>query len=201
MPEAEALLPRFRAAHTQVLGVSVDSFFSHLNWGASMGGISFPLLSNFQPRGALAESLGLFLAGAGITDRATVIIDKDGVVQYAVSVGPGGKRDLAELAAECEKIDAKSAGSELPTAPGLPSGSVLYVRNHCGASRAAARTRENLHLDDLTLKNVSEDAEARAELEKVSGGGKAPCLVVKGEALLESGAITARLVEAAAPIG
>ena len=97
MPETEALLPRFRAAHTQVLGVSVDSVYSHANWAASMGGVSFPLLSDFQPRGALAQSLGCFLEGAGITDRATVLIDKDGVVRYAVSVGPGGKQHVLLL--------------------------------------------------------------------------------------------------------
>jgi len=74
VPETEALLPRFRAAHTQVLGVSVDSVYSHANWAASMGGISFPLLSDFQPRGALAEALGVFLAGAGITVRNSIIL-------------------------------------------------------------------------------------------------------------------------------
>ena len=42
------MLPRFRAAHTQVLGVSVDSVFCHANWAASMGGVSFPLLADFH---------------------------------------------------------------------------------------------------------------------------------------------------------
>jgi hypothetical protein len=163
-----------------------------------MGGISFPLLADFQPRGALAESVGLFLADVGITDRATVIIDKDGVVQY--SVGPSGRRNIEELAAECERIDAANPGEDLPAGPGMPSGSVLYIRNRCGASTAAKVARENLHLDGVALKNVSEDSSALAEMEKVSGGAQAPCLVVEGKALLESDAIIARLAKAAAPL-
>lgn len=165
-----------------------------------MGGISFPLLADFQPRGAVAESFGLFLADNGITDRATVIIDKDGVVQYAASVGPAGRRNIEELAAECERIDAANPGQDLPVGPGMPSGSVLYIRNRCGASAAAKVARENLHLDGVALKNVSEDKSALAEMEKISGGAQAPCLVVEGKPLLESDAIVARLAKAAAPL-
>lgn len=196
----EALLPRFRAAHTQVLGVSVDSVYCHANWGSSLGGISFPLLSDFQPRGAVASSLGVFLESAGITDRATIIIDKEGVVQYTQSVGPPGKRDIAELAGECEKVDAANPGTDLPEGPGLASGSVLYVRSNCGASRAAWVARDNLHLDDLALKNVSEDAQALAALEETSGKGQAPCLVTEGEVIHESDKVIVRLADAAAPV-
>jgi hypothetical protein len=200
VPETEALLPRFRAAHTQVLGVSVDSVYSHANWGASLGGVSFPLLSDFQPRGALAEALGCFIAPAGITDRATVIIDKDGVVQYAEAVGPEGQRDIAALAAECEKVDAANAGQDLPSGSGLAPNTVLFVRSNCGASRAATAARTNLHLEGVTLRNVSDDASAAADLDKASGGTQAPCLIEDGEALLESEKIITRLAEGTAPI-
>ena len=76
----EAMLDRFRAAHTQVLGVSVDSVYSHAAWAASLGGVSFPLLADFHPKGALASELGLYLDGAGITDprhlSGLVLIDE-----------------------------------------------------------------------------------------------------------------------------
>ena len=52
------LLPRFRAVHTQVLGVSIDSIYSHASWGSDLGGVSFPLLSDFEPKGAVARSYG-----------------------------------------------------------------------------------------------------------------------------------------------
>ena len=54
----QALLPRFRAAHTQVLGVSVDSMYCHANWARDLGGVSFPLLADFHPKGEVARSYG-----------------------------------------------------------------------------------------------------------------------------------------------
>lgn len=110
MPEAEAILDRFHSAHTHVLGVSVDSRFSHKAWAKELGGVSFPLLADFHPKGELAKACGLYLEDMGITDRATVIVDKDGIVRYANSVGPSGKRDIGELASICEKIDSEHGG-------------------------------------------------------------------------------------------
>jgi hypothetical protein len=198
----EALLPRFRACHTQVLGVSVDSVYCHANWGDSLGGVSFPLLADFQPKGALASSLGLYLDGPGITDRATVIIDSEGVVRFAESVGPGGKRDIAALAAECERIDRESSGSteDLPVPGELGKGAVLYVRNNCGASRAALAALGNCHLGGIEVRNVSEDSSAMKQLEKASGGAQAPCLVADGKPLLESEKIIECFAEAGAPL-
>ena len=97
MPAVEALLERFEAAHTQVLGVSVDSVHCHANWGRDLGGVSFPLLADFHPKGGVAQSYGLYLEDKGITDRATVIIDKTGVVRHASSVTPSGERDIEAL--------------------------------------------------------------------------------------------------------
>ena len=144
----------------------------------------------------------MYLDGAGITDRATIIIDSDGVVRFAESVGPGGKRDIAALAAECERIDRDCAGSthELPTPGVLGDGTVLYVRNHCGASRAALAALANCHLDEVDVRNVSEDAAAMKELEKISGGAQAPCLVANRKPLLESAKLIARFAETGAPI-
>lgn len=85
--------------------MSVDSRFSHDNWAKSLGGISFPLLQDFHPKGAVAEKYGAFLADKGITDRATVIVDKQGVARYSVSVGPAGERNPKDLLAECQKVN------------------------------------------------------------------------------------------------
>ena len=201
----EAALDRFQAANTQVLGVSIDSVYCHAAWASSLGGISYPLLADFEPKGALASSLGVYLDGAGITDRATVIIDSSGAVRYAEAVGPAGQRDIGDLAAKCEAVNAESGGTTpaFGSAPGLPAGATLYVRNNCGASRAALLARDNLHLESaLAVKNVNDDSAAAAELEKASGGTQAPCLVADGNAMLESNDIIAFLVEkAGTPLG
>ncbi len=106
MPDIEKNIDAFKAEDTQVLSVSVDSKYCHENWAASIGGISYPLLADFHPKGAVAEKYGLYLSDIGITDRATVIIDKQGIVQYANSVGPGGLRKAEELLAEVKKVNA-----------------------------------------------------------------------------------------------
>jgi len=200
VPQTEALQARFRAAHTQVLGVSVDSKFSHAAWGASLGGISFPLLADFNPKGELAQKLGLYLEGAGITDRATVLIDSAGTVQYAESTGPGGQRDIEALAAECERVDGGGTPTEdVPAAPGTAAG-VLYVRSNCGPSRFTQEALANLHLSGIQVKNVSEDSAAAGALDKASGASQAPCLVIGGEATSEHPAIIAKLVAASVPL-
>jgi hypothetical protein len=198
----EALLPRFRAAHTQVLGVSVDSVYCHANWAKDLGGISFPLLSDFEPKGAMAKAYGLYLGGPGITDRATVIIDSSGVVRYAESVKPQGERNIETLAAECEKIDRAATGKtvDFEGAAGVPKGTVLYVKSQCGFSRATLLACANLHLEGkVQVKNVSEDPKAARELEQIAGQGQAPCLVVEGKPMHESADIVQRLVACAAP--
>lgn len=72
---------RFRTADAQVVGVSVDSRFANAAWATQLGGISFPLLSDFYPHGAVTERYGV-LNPRGMAERAIFVIDKDGIVRY-----------------------------------------------------------------------------------------------------------------------
>ena len=80
-----------------MLGVSVDSVWSHKAYAEKMG-ISYPLLADFHPRGAMADRYGVYLAEKGITGRAIAIVNKAGKVawfkQYDIPQVP----DLAEVA-------------------------------------------------------------------------------------------------------
>lgn len=174
----------------------MDSVHCHANWAAGMGGISFPLLADFHPKGAVASAYGLYLAEKGITDRATVIIDADGVVRHASSVTPAGSRDIAELAALCEAVNGNHAGT-LPAAEAPPgiTGATLFVKNGCGFSRTALLARTNLHLEAaVQVKNVSDDPAALAELEQLAGKAQAPALALGGSVQLESVEIVRTLV-------
>ncbi len=204
MPETEALLPRFRAAHTQVLGISVDSVFCHANWAKSLGGISFPLLADFHPKGQVAQSYGLYLDEAGITDRATVIIDAGGTVRHASAVTPAGRRDIGELAALCEKVDAEhgSGLADFPSAPGLGKVDGLFVKSNCGHSLKAILGRDNLHLEaQVPLKNVTDDPAAMDQLKSLTGKDQAPCLVVDGKPMHEADDIVSYFATHATDIG
>ena len=77
--------------------MSVDSKYSHKGWAKGFHGIQFPLMADFHPKGAVAKQYGLWLEDAGISDRATVLIGKDGTVLWSESVGPGGERNPGEL--------------------------------------------------------------------------------------------------------
>ncbi|MCP3981798.1 MAG: redoxin domain-containing protein [bacterium] len=197
-------MPRFRAAHTQVLGVSIDSVFSHANWGQSLGGVSFPLLADFHPKGEMAKAYGLYLDNAGITDRATVVIDAEGVVRHASSVTPAGRRDIGELAALCEQIDSQHGSKldDLPKPQGIAGAEMLYVKSSCGHSRKVLLARDNLHLADaLPVKNVTDDATARDALVKLAGKDQAPCLIVGGKPVQDTDAIVQFLVTNSTDLG
>ncbi len=199
----EALLPRFRAAHTQVLGVSIDSVYCHANWGRDLGGISFPLLADFEPKGEVGKNFGLYLDKDGIDDRATVIINSAGTVRHASTVTPSGMRNIATLVGLCENVDRESSDKmvEIAAPRGLPPGSQLFVMSHCGYSRAVLIARDNLHLkDELPVKNATQDSQAREELKKLSGKDQAPCLILEGKPVLESKEIIRRLVDASTDI-
>lgn len=168
--------------------MSIDSSPVHANFGSSLGGISYPLLADFHPKGALAQSLGVYLEAMGFTDRATVIVDAGGIVRHVSSTG---KRDMEAVAKLCEEIDAAYEGElPAPAAPeGLASDATVYVRDNCQASRAVLLARTNLHIDGLIVKNVSQSAEEMAALKAVSGAETAPVLVAGGKVMAESAKI------------
>lgn len=200
MPETEAALDRFRAAGTQVLGVSVDTIFSHVHWGNSLGGVSFPLLADFHPKGKMAADYGLYLADNGISDRATIIIDRDGVVQFAESATPGGRRNIDDLVAAAEKVNAGGGALE-NRGSDLDAGSVLYIKNGCAFCARAMAALGNLHqMDKLELRNVTENQGHRDALSKDTGKDQSPCLVTGGETIQDSAAILAAAADKVAPL-
>ncbi|NNE67391.1 MAG: redoxin domain-containing protein [Pyrinomonadaceae bacterium] len=82
MPSYEADSDRFSGYDAQVLGISIDSIPSHVAWAKSLGGISYDLLADFHPKGAVAKSYGAWREGDGITERALFIVDKEGKIAY-----------------------------------------------------------------------------------------------------------------------
>ena len=125
----------------------------------------------------MAQSYGLYLGDAGITDRATVIIDAGGTVRHASSVTPAGRRDIGELAALCEKVDAEhgSGLADIPAPAGLGKVDALFVKSNCGHSLKAILARDNLHLQNrVPLKNVTEDSSAMDQLKQPDRQGSGP---------------------------
>jgi alkyl hydroperoxide reductase subunit AhpC len=103
MPTYERELDRFRAHDAQVVGVSMDSRPANAAWATQLGGISYPLLSDFWPHGAVAQAYGV-LNQAGFADRSIFIIDKAGIVRYIDVHEPGEVPDEAVIFEELAKL-------------------------------------------------------------------------------------------------
>jgi len=79
----------------QLLAVSCDPVFS-LRAFAERDGLSFPLLSDFWPHGAVSSAYGVFDERRGCSARSTFIIDKEGLVRWSVHNALPDARNLAE---------------------------------------------------------------------------------------------------------
>jgi mycoredoxin-dependent peroxiredoxin len=90
------MLPTKGSSDVDVLGVSVDSLWSHKAFAAQQG-IAYPLLADFHPRGAVAEKYGVYLADRGISARTAFIIGKDGRIKDIVASDIPKARDIAAL--------------------------------------------------------------------------------------------------------
>ena len=76
----------FARRGVDVVGISVDSLYSHGAW-AAVRGLSFPLLADFHPKGAVARSYGVWRESDGFCERALYLVDAEGVIRY-VHVSP-----------------------------------------------------------------------------------------------------------------
>ena len=83
--------------------MSVDSVFSHKAFAEKMGGIGFPMLSDFFPHGVVSSLYGC-LRPEGYPKRAVFIIDKRGVVRYS-KLYDKGIPENKDLLAELDKIN------------------------------------------------------------------------------------------------
>jgi peroxiredoxin len=75
-------LDEFTGRGVQLVGISVDSIYSHGAW-AAVRGISFPLLSDFAPKGEVARRYRVWRTPDGFSERALYLLDADGVIRYA----------------------------------------------------------------------------------------------------------------------
>ncbi|MEW6470963.1 MAG: peroxiredoxin [Actinomycetota bacterium] len=75
-------LDEFQRRGVEIIGISVDSIYSHGAW-AAVRGITFPLLADFHPKGDVAKRYGVWRERDGFGERALFVVDGDGVIRYA----------------------------------------------------------------------------------------------------------------------
>lgn len=94
LDEIRDRLGEYENADTATLAISVGPPPTHKVW-ATQSGFTFPVLSDFWPHGAVAAAYGVFNDDAGIANRGTFVVDRDGIVRFAEMKQPGEARDQA----------------------------------------------------------------------------------------------------------
>ena len=102
------ILPEFRRLGAELVGVSVDGVWCHTAF-ASARKLHFPLLADFEPKGAVARAYGVYREHEGTSERALFVLDGEGVVRWSyvspIGVNPGADGILTAL----EGLAAKDA--------------------------------------------------------------------------------------------
>jgi alkyl hydroperoxide reductase subunit AhpC len=80
-----------------VLGISCDHIPAHKAWAVSLGGIPYPELSDWHPKGKVSQAYDLWNAERGVSRRGVIIIDKSGVIRYRQTYEPGTLPDPREV--------------------------------------------------------------------------------------------------------
>jgi len=100
------VLPEFQKYNAELLGISVDGVWCHSAF-AKDHHLHFPLLADFEPKGAVARTYGVYRENDGITERALFVIDEKGVIAWSycspIAVNPGADGILDALQNLSEK--------------------------------------------------------------------------------------------------
>lgn len=87
-----AALPLLKPKRAQLLGISVDSAWSHQAF-IKASKLGFDLLADFEPKGAVSRLYGAYNASAGCSQRALFVIDAQGRIAWShlspMAINPG----------------------------------------------------------------------------------------------------------------
>ena len=94
------ILPEFREYGAELLGISVDGVWCHAAFAQDRK-LRYPLLSDFEPKGAVARLYGAYRDEDGTSERALFVLDSDGIVRWSylspIDVNPGADGILNAL--------------------------------------------------------------------------------------------------------
>jgi peroxiredoxin len=94
------ILQDFQSLNAELMGISVDGAWCHAAFARDRK-LHFPLLADFEPKGAVARDYGAYRDKDGVSERALFVIDGDGVIHWSyvspIGVNPGANGILAAL--------------------------------------------------------------------------------------------------------
>ena len=96
----QAVLPEFKRLGAELIGISVDGVWCHIAFAHDRK-LQFPLLADFEPKGAVARQYGVYREKDGESGRALFVIDAEGVIRWShlspVGINPGADGILTAL--------------------------------------------------------------------------------------------------------
>ena len=101
MIDLEYNYDRIKEKGVTPFGVSVDAHPSKNIWAKSMGLSELDILSDFNPKGGLAEKVGIYIEKAGISSRAVVLMDQDEII-WSKAYDKPQRPDIEEIIAHLE---------------------------------------------------------------------------------------------------
>ncbi len=180
---------------TQVLGISVDSSDCLYAWAESLGGITYPLLSDFFPHGRVAQLYGV-LRPEGYSERAIFVIDKQGIIRYVDVHEIDDQPDNEVLFAELYKLEPELAKkdreflsrqqqAELDEQPQPPATEVvMYCTPWCPACRRARAYFNEKKIPFVEI-DISRDRQAAAQVRAWANGNETtPTFLIKGKVIV-----------------
>jgi glutaredoxin len=178
---------------TQVLGLSVDSKDCLRAWAESLGGIDYPLLSDFFPHGRVAQMYGVFRS-EGYSERALFIVDKQRIIRYVDVHAIDEQPDNEVLFAELAKLDPKYAAVQASSAAAKPAvvatpepeaDVVMYCTPWCpGCMRARAFFKEH-HISYVEVDITKDRAAAQRVKGWANGYETTPSFNIKGQIIVD----------------
>lgn len=114
------MLPLFKEHGAVLVGISVDGVWCHAAFARARN-FHFPLLSDFEPKGAVARTYHAYREKDGFCERALFVLDGEGVIRWSycspVGVNPGADGILKALESLSGRpTGGQAAGSASPTA-------------------------------------------------------------------------------------
>lgn len=98
---------RFKALNTTVIGVTTDNIPTLYAWTRGFGELQFPVLSDFWPHGKVCEQYGVLRPESGQAERATFVIDPEGIIREIVMTDINKEPSFDALVKILEKLNAQ----------------------------------------------------------------------------------------------
>ncbi len=173
--------------NTQVLGISVDSTDCLRAWAESLGGITYPLLSDFYPHGQVAQAFGV-LRAEGKSERAIFVIDKQGIIRYVDVHDIDRQPDNEELFRVLEKLEPGVRAQKIAAPPPTPEPTadvVMYCTPWCPGCRRAREFFKSRNISFVEV-DITRDRAAAERVRKWANGNETtPTFNIKGTIVVD----------------